>query len=76
VSGESSKNWVSKFSIGCKDDACITNKQKESEALDHLEKHLLELVGTAPFNPKNRSNRMSGAGESHSLGISIKQLDL
>jgi hypothetical protein len=44
VSGESSKNWVSKFSIGCKDDACITNKQKESEALDHLEKHLLELV--------------------------------
>jgi hypothetical protein len=46
---------VSKFSIGCKDDACITNKQKESEALDHLEKHLLELVGTAPFNPKNRS---------------------
>jgi hypothetical protein len=54
VSGESSKNWVSKFSIGCKDDACIT-KQKESEALDHLEKHLLELVGTAPFNPKNRS---------------------
>src|SRR5260221_9101093 len=30
VSGESSKNWGSKFSIGCKDDACITNKQKES----------------------------------------------
>jgi hypothetical protein len=55
VSGKRSKNWVSKFSIGCKDDSCITNQQKEWEELDHLEKHLLELPGTAPFNPKNRS---------------------
>jgi hypothetical protein len=50
VSGESSKNWVSKFAIGSKDEACITSKQEESEELDHLQKHLLELVGTAPHS--------------------------
>ena len=54
VSAESAKNWVSKFSIASKDDACVTNEQKESDELDHLEEHLLELVRTAPFDPKNR----------------------
>jgi hypothetical protein len=54
---------VSKFSIGSKDETCITNNQKEEE-LEH-QKHLRELVGTAPFNPKNpgcstrRSSRIS-----------------
>jgi hypothetical protein len=52
VCGESSKKRTPKFSIGSKDDACTTNKDKESEELDHLEKHQVELVGIATIRSK------------------------
>jgi hypothetical protein len=54
VSAESAKDWVSKFSVASKDDACIANEQKESDELDHLDDTPSNWPELHRFDPRSR----------------------